>query len=241
MVMGATPAGMMGGFFNNSLAYLQTKDPEGYMTGYKEMLDKTNGKQLMGINYKTSFQKDAKKIGGVSVDQWGINMTPDNKNPMAGQMMMMQGMMFGPAMGGYTARVDGGLLMTMAKNEAMMQTALESKNTFDADADVRSVREELPGDRSVEGYVGVKNLIDMGLGLAGMFMGAPEVDLPEKITPIAFGGAMHSGGAQMRVYVPNDAIKAMQKVGEAFQQMKPAPGANEGGDENMDGGEPPKF
>jgi hypothetical protein len=249
MIMGANPGGMMGGLFNNTVMFIATDKPEEYQSGLKEMVTQSNGASMMGVTYKSDYAAGQKEIAGKKVDSWSMTISadPNANNPSAQQMIMMQNMVFGGKMGGYNAAVPGGVLSTLSRNELMMKAALENVaegKGLGKSEQIKMLQGFLPEDRSMEMYMGIKELADMATGFMGMMGQAPELNLPDQVTPIAMGLTMTGGGAQFRAFVPTDTMQAIKSIADSFQSMRgPAAGDDmdmmeEGEDED---GEAPKF
>ena len=80
-----------------------------------------------------------------------------------------------------------------------------------------AVAEKLPAGRAMEGFIGVKGLLDTLLPMAAMFGGAPlKVEIPEKLPPIAGGLAMGDRQMQATFYIPADVIKTGGDIAKAF-------------------------
>lgn len=247
VLMGASPGGMMGGLFSNTMSIVQTKDTAGYVAAMKQGLNDANNASANGITYKTDYKQGVETIANTKVDTWKMTMQPDQGNPAAQQMMMVQGMLFGPSLGGYIGTTGNTVVGTMSPNRLLMQEALsvasggEGAKTIAGNADVKAMQKLLPENRSFEGYVGVKPLLEMAQNAMAMFMGPIEWQAPDKLSPIAVGGTMADSGMHARVYVPNDVVRAVTEFGKAMEKLR-GPGGEEPGEGEMEGeGEAPKF
>jgi hypothetical protein len=247
MVMGAPPAGAMGGLFTQTVYYTQTKDAPAMLQAAETTIKEMNGKVVEGTTFKTKYKKAVKELGGVKVDAWEMAMEMDPNNEGAQMAQMMQGMIMGAGpMKGFYAAAGDGLVYTMAANEPLMAMALGTAKTGDGlgkNAQLKQVRAELPANSSFEMYLGVKSLGDMALGFASMFAGPVELEIPENLPPIGMGAAIGNSGVHARIFVPTEVMKF---AGEAAKQMEEMQGdmMNDMGEEPMaddEEGAPPKF
>ncbi len=234
--MGASPAMMSGGLLANTVAYVATSDPQGYLQMQKEGTLALDGKTVEGITYKTTYVSAAVDAGGVQADSWSTDMTFDPADPnmmmMAQQMMgMIFGRPGGPA--GYVAAIDNGVVVTMAPNQAILGQVIASAkagNGFGSDALVKETTAQLQSDRSIEAYIGVKGLLDTASGFMAMFGGGAPFKVPASLPPVAIGGTSDAGGLGFRVYVPDAVINAIKDIAASMQGM--------GGDQPEEMGEP---
>jgi hypothetical protein len=215
---GNTPAMMGGGLFANAMAYVKTSNAAGYTGAMKDTFTALNGKTVSGMKYQASYKPGSKDVGGVKVDEWSMRMQADPNDPNAQQMQMIQMSMFGMEGGpsGFISPAEGGVIVTYSKNSALMQQGLDAAKGgagLGADAGVKAVAAMLPADRSMEAYVGVKNILDMVLGFAAMMGGGgPNVQIPADLPPIGIGGTMNGGGVRLTTFMP-------AKVVETFRAM----------------------
>jgi len=221
-VVGASPGGIMGGVFANTSYYIATKNPEKYIASARESMIKADGTAAGGITFKNEYKASSEEIGGVKVDTWSMKMNMDPNDPNAAQMQMVQGMIFGPGgMSGYTAPVDGGVVMTMSQNRPLMTVALESARTGEKgltqDSLLTDAQAKLPEGRAFEFFLGTKSIMDTIGGLMQMMGGGQAFPIPAKLSPIAVGGTTDGGGVQLRTYIPTDVLQAMAEAGKAAQ------------------------
>ncbi len=220
-MMGASPAGLMG-LFSSTSSFTMVKDPQAYLGEVKKSYEAMNGKKIAGMTYKTVYTPQASTIEGVKVDNYTVTQTPDPNDPDAQQAMMMQGMMGGggPSTGMY-APVEGGVVATYSKNNLLMKEAITIANSAKGVAttdEVKMLQAYLPADRTMEGYIGVKPVMEMALGAMMMFGMEMDVTLPEKITPIAIGATTSGGAFRTRIFVPHDVMAAMSAISESMEQ-----------------------
>ncbi len=226
-VLGNPPGGVMTGLFTSSSMYARTRDPSAFTAVFKKAVDSMNGKTVQGFTYQTSYKPKEKTVGGVSADQWSIRMQVDPNDPNAQQSMMAMNMMFGMDLGpsGYLAPVDGGLVTTFSSSTQLLEQAVSASKGggLTTDAGVKSVQGALPADRTIEGYFGVKSLLEIFIGFAAMMGGAPEIDVPQDLPPIGFGGTTTDGGVRLVVFAPTQVLTTIRKFAEAGENMGEGP------------------
>ncbi len=220
-MMGASPAGLMG-LFSSTSSFTMVKDPQAYLAEVKKSYEAMDGKKIAGMTYKSVYTPEASSIDGVKVDNYTVTQTPDPNDPDAQQALMLQSMMGGggPTTGLY-APVEGGVVATYSKNNLLMKEAINTAKTakgVSTTDDVKMLQAYLPADRTMEGYIGVKPVMEMALGAMMMFGMEMDVQLPEKITPIAFGATTSDGAFRARVFVPHDVIAAVGELGKTMQE-----------------------
>lgn len=237
--MGATPGLMAGGLLANSVVYYSTKDAGAYTAKMKEMTEAMNSQKVEGMTITSSYKPAALEVSGVKVDEWAMQMQVDPNSEQAMQMQQMQMMMWGMGGGpsGYVAAVDGGVVQTMSKNQVLLGSAIDAAKgkTGEADALLKEVAGQLPADRTFEGYIGTKSVLDTIAGFMAMMGGGGNLQVPEKLAPIGMGGTTDSGGVQLRTYVPASVIKAGVDMSKSMNA--------EGGDEEApaEDSKPPRF
>ncbi len=237
-VLGKPPALGGGMLFNNTLAYYPSNDPAAYQNMAKDALTAMNGQTVEGMTYNTVYNTGVATIAGTKVDEWAVRMKFDPNNPEALQAQQIMAFIFGLSGGpaGYTAAVPGGVITTLAKNSALMETAIAATRgqgpTLANDASIRPIAARLPAGRIIEGYLGTHALLELGLELGAMAGGFFDVELPPSIAPIGMGMTASGGGMQVGIVVPMDAIKA-------FKQITDQVNAGMGGDFEEDPPPPP--
>ncbi len=247
MVMGASPAGLMGGLFANTTYYAGTTKPADFVASQKATMEALNDKTMEGITYKTTYTAGATTVENVKADQWSMQMNVDPNNPAAMQIQQMQSMLFGMGgLSGYIAPVDNGVVSIMSQNTPLLTSAIkaakEGKGLGD-DALLKDAQKNLPEGRSFEGYVGVKALIDTASGFMAMMGGGTAYQTPPQVAPIAMGGTTSDGGLRMKVFVPSSTMKTIGDFGKSFQGMMGEDGgdAPAGAPENKEKGKAPRF
>lgn len=219
---GASPA-MMGGMFVNALSYVKTSDPAGYTAAMKQTMTAMNGKTIQGLTYQTTYKSAARDVGGVKADEWALRMQADPNDPNAQQMQAMQMGLFGMEGGpsGYLAPAKDGLVMTYSKNSALLEQALNAakgSGGYGAEAGVKTVAAMLPAGRTIEGYIGVKSILDMVIGFAAMMGGGPvDMQVPADLPPVGLGGTTDSGGVRLAVFVPGQVIQTFKEFVEQME------------------------
>ncbi len=232
-VLGASPNAMMGGgLFANTVTYTATSDSKAYMGFMAETFKKTDGQKQGPVTTKATYKPEASEVGGVKVDTWTMNMDIDQNDPSAMQVQMMTGMLFGQGgMTGMNAPVEGGVITVYSQNTPLLTNAIEAAKNgkgLSEGESIKSVQSNLPANRTFEVYVGIKPLMDAAIGFASMMGGAPEIKLPEKITPIGLGGTTANQGLTVRAFVSTDTIKS---IADVVKQMQ---AGEEGGDMDAD-------
>jgi hypothetical protein len=218
---GESPA-PIGGLFLNTSYFVRSSDPAAFAKATRDMMTGLNGKKQNGITFTTNYADGAEKIGDAPADAWSMKMQADPNVPGAGMVGQMQQMLFGPAgMQGYIVQSKEGVLLTYAKNKDLAAKALAAAkdgNGLTKDAGVKSVGAELPKDRTMEGYIGVKSIMNTVVGFMGMMGGGPaDLKIPQDLPPIGFGGTTDQGGVRVAVHVPAQVIKAVRDMGQAMK------------------------
>ncbi len=219
ILMGATDLG--NGLMAKTVMYSKTKDPQAFLAATKEANAKLNGVEADGIKFETSYQTGAREVAGVKVDKWSNKMETDPNSPMAMQVEMMKGFMYGSEgkLSGYAAATEGGVITTMSENSELLKAAIEASKggkSLAGDPVFRSSQSMLLGDRVVEGYIGTKALMETVGGFMAMY-GGPEMPAPEKVSPIAFGMISDGGGMGIRLALPMDVIQTIANTAEKMQ------------------------
>jgi hypothetical protein len=215
--MGASDLGA--GLLANSSYYFPSKDSKKLGESYKAMMMEMNGKKQQGVTFKVDYKDNAKDIGGAKASSYSLAFEMDPNDPAAAQAQMMMPMLFGPEgkMSGFVTSFDGGMVGTMSQNSELLTKALDAaksgKGLMD-DALVKQTAERLPGDRSMELFVGTKAILDTVQGFMAMMGGGGEMQVPEQLAPIGVGLSTLGGGAQARVHVPTDVIKTFVAMGK---------------------------
>jgi hypothetical protein len=221
-VMGQTPA-LMGGLFLNTVMVAKTSDPAGYLSTMKTSLSNMNGQAMQGIKYQTSYQSGNTKVGDTAVDTWSMKMGPDPKDTtgQAAQMMQATSMLLGPGgLGGYIAATPSGVVQTYSKNSELMGKALEAAKSgegLSADPGIKLVSAQLPAERSMEVYLGVKSILETAMGFMAMFGGGPQnFEPPADLPPIGMAATMNAGGARFSTFVPTQVAQTLKTLGDSM-------------------------
>lgn len=236
MIVGVSPAGLMGGLLTNTSTYTATKDPATVRTIPQRTLDALVAEKLATGKFEET------DLNGVKVSAYEMRLAPDPGNPFAAQGMMM---MFGPAGGpsGYLAEVNGGVVQTFSKNQALMGSALSAakgESTLAGDKLIQQVGEKLPPNRVVEIYLGSKGILDTVMPMMAMFMGVQvAVDVPPSLPPIGMALAPKEGSLQGSMFVPAPVIKTFAEV--VKQVQGPANGDGDKSAPPKKGAGQPKF
>ncbi len=218
---GQTPA-LMGGLFLNTSMFAKTSDPAAYVKTMRDGFGNINGKTLQGMTYQSSYEAGGGKVGDKTVDSWSLKMTPDKDNPQSAQIAQAMMMMFGPGgLGGYVAQTDNGVVLTYGKNSDLMGKALEaakSNNGLNAEAGVKAVAAQLPADRTLEAYIGVKSLMETAIGFMGMMGAGPaNFEVPADLPPIGMGGISQGGGMRFSTFVPTKVLTTIKTLSDSMK------------------------
>lgn len=217
-VLGASPAAMMGGgLFVNTAAYFAAKDGTALKSTLADAIKSADGRKSGPVTTKATYNVAAADVNGVKVDTWNSTMSFDPNDPMAGQGQMMMGMIFGQGgLSGMNAAVDGGVVSVYSQNTPLMTTAIDAaktgKNGLGEDKLVKDSQSNLPPNRTFELFIGVKPLMDAGIGFMSMMGGGPEIKVPAQMSPIALGGTTNDGGVAFRLFFPSDVIAGIADV-----------------------------
>lgn len=249
LLMGAPPAGAMGGLFTQTVSYIRTKDPAQMVASAKTTMEAMNNQVQQGTTYKTKYRTGVKELAGVKIDSWEMSMEMDPNDENAQMAQMMQGFIMGAGpMKGFYGATDNAVVSTLAANEPLMAMALDTAKSgkgLGTNELVKMVRGQLPEGSNVEAYVGVKPLGDMALGLASMFMGPIELDIPENMPPVGIGARLGESGVHASLFLPRQVIELGEKLSQQMQEMQGGDFEGEMGDEPMpaddEEGAPPKF
>lgn len=242
--MGESPA-PIGGLLLNTGMVVRSSDAAGIMKDQVALMKAANGKSQGGITMATTIKEGSDKVGELAVTEWGMKMQADPNNPAGAQIAQIQAMIFGPqGMGGYMAAGDGSMVMTYSKNKDLvgkLAASAKSGAGLSSEAGVKMVGAELPKDRSMEGYIGIKSILNTAQGFMGM-MGGGNFVVPESIPPVGFGGTTDNAGVRAAMYVPMDVIKAFADLGKSMGGGGgEEPMDEEKGHEEKDGAGQPKF
>lgn len=237
VVAGVPTGGLANGLFSRITAYVETKSPDKVVAFARDEMPKALEKDELGkMVYKTAVTE----VEGVKVDSYELTLEPGDEP----QMAMVMGGMFGEsgAPAGYVAVVDGGLVAITSKSSELMGTAIKAvkgEGTLGSDKTLAAVHEKLPAGCYAEGYLNVREALDMILKFAPT-MGAPKIDvkLPAKLPPVAGGFAMSDRQFHGMYYIPAEVIKTGGDVYKAAMKAMEGEGEEEG--EPQDDGMAPK-
>lgn len=223
MVVGFSAAGLMGGALASTVMYTAAPDATAAVANAKAAMMSVQENKKGTVKWVDG----EKEIAGVKVDSYEVRMSADPDDPTGGQAAAM---IFGPGgPAGYVAKVDGGMFMTMSKNSKLMTAALgaaKGENSLAQEKVLSQVAGMMPKGRVMEGYLGVKGILDSVLPAAAMFgMPVPSVDIPENLPPAAMGLAPRGDSMQMTLYFPAPTIKT---VAEIVKSTRDAMGGMEG-------------
>lgn len=225
VLIGSSPALMGAGVLINSVMFQRTSDPAGHVAALGKAMTAMNGQQAEGMTLTTTFKPTENPVAGVKVHEYTLRPKMDPGAPMAQQAQAMMMVLFGPTGGlsGYIAPTEGGVLTTFAKNSALVEKCLKAakgEGSLATSAQVKPISAALPADRTMEAYLGVQELLNMGLQAVGMFLGPIEFDVPEKVSPIGLGATTHGGGVGLGVFLAMDTMNTFKSLAEAVRKSQ---------------------
>jgi hypothetical protein len=222
-IMGTTPAMFQTGLFANTLTFMETSDPAGIISAYREGIEKTNGTEVEGIKYATSYTAGAVEASGRKADQWSMKMDvdPNSDAAMAVQQAMMMFTGQSGELGGYILPSDKGVISTMSPNKDLLAKAIEAsqgKGTLGEDPGIKSVAENLPANRAFEMYLGLKGVADTASSVMQMFAMPMPFEVADNMPPIGMAGTMSGGGMSFRTYLPMQVIDGIADAVKKLEQ-----------------------
>ena len=234
-VMGSTDAMMMNGLFSKTVYYGATDEPGESIGMFREMYKGMDGSEQQGVSVTASVSDDPETVDGVSAYTHTMRMEMDpamaGGGPMGGPSptMMMQ-MMYGPNLGpsGYLAPVDGGVVMTMSRDAAMLKRSVNAARgigTLKEDPGIAAASALLPENRVLEGYIGTEHVLNAVGPMLMMFGVVPEFEPVGAMTPVAMGATADGGAVMLRAVVP---VKTITTVMEMVPENMGMPGAGGG-------------
>lgn len=210
------------GAFVRSAAYYRSNDPARLKKALADNVLAANGQKTeqngMAITTNTVYRPEARKIEGVSVDEWGMTteIEGDPSDPMAMQAQMAMSTIFGSSgLGGYVAPSDNGVVFTMSRNSQMLTQTLASAKAgtgLGANAAIRQISAKLPDNRAMELYIGVDHL----LGIGAAFLG----EIPP-MPPVGIVAASGDGTAEVALHISPAVISQLSQLGMMFGGMGP--------------------
>ncbi|MEO1715597.1 MAG: hypothetical protein AAFR76_00670 [Planctomycetota bacterium] len=236
-VIGANPAGLMGGIFPNTIMVIETTDADALIQSYGDTVSALNDKEANGMLITSSFDDAPTDVGGVEAFGWSMGMLPDMNNENAMQMQMMMNVLFGGGANGptgYVAAADGdSVVMTYTRTgDALSRAVSAARDGGDLVSNelLAAQAERLQSDAFMVGYLDIGTVARAALPMAGMF--APElaaINVPAALSPIAVGASAQGGSMSFRTVVPMDLISTSIEIGKSFQDGQGG-GGNGGGD-----------
>jgi hypothetical protein len=231
-VLGEPRSLMFGAVFENTMQYTKSSDPDRLMTAMRKMTGEMKTMQTEGIGYEMTFEQDAARVDGKSVDEWGMRFQFDPGDPTSQQMGMAFGAIFGPAGGpqGYYAKTDKGVITTYSRSRGFLRRAIASADgagdSMMDEANIAMVTRKLPAKPMFVAYLGVGQVLEQVSGLAGMF-GAPlPIEVEKGLAPIGFGVSMEDGGMHARLFVPQGIMNMIANLAENAGQFMPGGGGD---------------
>jgi len=225
-ILGSSP--LIGGIFVNSLVYTATSDPKGFSAATAAALKEANGQSAGPAKTLTSYTEGVKEIDGVKVDTWSMKMEFAEQDQMS---MVVENVLGAEGLNAMTAQVDKGVVTVYSQNTPLMTKAIAAaKSGAGALGDNEALKDaqaNLPANRTMELFIGVKQLMDAGMGFYSMMGGGADITVPAKISPIAMGATTSDSGFDLRLFFPNDTIKG---IADVMKQAK----VGGGGDDEED-------
>lgn len=241
------PGGAVGGSMLQSAGVISTTDARGYIQAFQTQATALNGKQFpMGkpanpnapvpaITFTTNYNANAVQVDGVNVDQYQVSFTlPPELAQQAGPAAMM--LMGGNGYTGFIAAANNFVVQTTVPDMQLVKAALASIKDnagIGAAGPIPAVRAKLPPDAAMEAYVNLGGAVSLANGFLAAF-GAPQINVPPDLSPIAMGLGVEQSGLAYRLYVPMDTMKFVKELSMQVGQMRggaapPAGGGNRGG------------
>lgn len=210
------------GLFSKMSQIVTSKNPQGLRTAYTNIVNTMDGTTQQGMTFHTTFSPEAKEIAGRKVDVWTMAMDVDPESEMAMAMQMVGPMLFGPEgqMKGYAATIKDGLAFTMSPNTPLLTATIEAAEGgpgLGLNADVARVAEMLPAGRTMEMYLGTREITQSIHDAMMAFMGEAPFEVPEKLSPIGFGATTNDGGLHLRIVMPSDVLAFMSEMTQKYE------------------------
>lgn len=223
VVMGPPP-GMMGGMLVNTIAYLQTTQPDALLEQMHSTLtgldEAQPGENVPGVTFSGDFQAGATSLDEHSVDAWQVKVDVDPDDMAAQQATAPLGIMFGPAggPGGYVTTAGNALLVTLGRNSRLMGSALKTAGAKAGPIQgeqMRTTAATLPPRRFFESYLNPNAVLAILAPMApmiGLDLGIDPEQTPA-MPPIALSVSSGGGGVRGRLSVPIGVVKIVQDLG----------------------------
>src|SRR5690606_36246279 len=156
-------AGFMGGLLARGVYYYESPSPDAVIDGYRRILTDLNGKTINGLSYSGVFNADSTTIESRKVSGYSLRM-----QAAPGSMAAGMGMIYGPAGGpsGFMGKAGQGVVVTTTPDQELMMTAMtaaEGKSALAANAMVKQVQANLPGERVFEMYISPRPILDQAM------------------------------------------------------------------------------
>ncbi len=176
-----------------------------------EIVAELGGEDLeeLGIELGSSYQEDARTVGGVSFDK--VTMDMGDQQGMAGMIVPM---LFGPeGPTTYLAEVNGKLLMVAGMRDQQITAAIEAVQAESApladDEGVEMVLEHLLDRRWGVFFVRPDEMVRSGVVLARQAGQNIPIQMPDNLPPAGFATGPAEDGIRAEAFVPKDLISAM--------------------------------
>ncbi|MGD9791438.1 MAG: hypothetical protein AB7Q00_09945 [Phycisphaerales bacterium] len=210
------------GLFSKWSQIYVSKDPKALRSAFMNVAKQMDGATQQGMTFRTTYSAETKEIAGRMADVWTMGMDVDPESEMAMAMQMVGPMLFGPEgqMKGYAATFKKGLAFTMSPNTPLLTATIEAAEGgpgLGLNADVAKVAEMLPKGRTMEMYLGTREITQSIHDAMMAFMGEAPFEVPEKLSPVGFGATTNDGGMHMRIVLPSDVLAFMSEMMQQFE------------------------
>jgi hypothetical protein len=200
-----SPAGLSGGLLNDAVAVLETDAPAQVIDAIKRHVLAAD-QAIAGVTRAGTWEetRDVKGVGTASA----YEITSVDVPPEQAQWQMLEQMIFGRAgCRGFVKATDDTVIVTFSQRPAVLEAALaaargESKN-LEQSAMLCTMRQWMPLQRDVEGYVGVGRLAALAQQVAlsfGMNDHIPHIDPASP--PVGFALSVHEQTVESSLIVP---------------------------------------
>lgn len=221
MSMGQTPGGVMGGtLLASTITYLSTPKPAEMLAAIRAGQASINGKAMGPATAAVEHKPDQplRDMNEQLVDTWTTTLTFDETAAGSADMEMILSTVLGGNMfSTMAAATDKGVYMALSKNSRLMRSAITaSRGERPANDPLAGTRAMLQDGRSFEMYLGVKPILEAVRD--GFMLDDAAMPLPEAVSPVAMGAAVHDGALHVRVAVPRD---AMGPIGAGLKLVNP--------------------
>ncbi|HEX8911056.1 MAG TPA: hypothetical protein VF796_01765 [Humisphaera sp.] len=180
-----------------------------------------------GQSIKFSYNPGAKKVGGVSFDEFKTDIQFNGDDPTQQQVKQMMAFVYGPnGQSGVLTQVgDKAVLTVQGGTDDLIGDAYAAAkadaDTLGAGAGVRAVAAQLPKTRNVAFYVDLGTIVNTSLRYAKA-MGAPiNVSAPADLPPIGMTAGADGTAVRADLHIPAKLVQGMAATyAKAQAQMR---------------------